>query len=350
MKIKYLNILLFYNFQYIDVFSKCGSCIEKKYDVENISKDDKVKYKYLKRQGSNNKEEDKVKISAEDITETISNSTVGFTNSSNYCYLNSGLQMLIHDKNFVYNFLNLYSKEDNNSKNNVSNELKKLILEIYNKVKKSNNKIVISPTTFKDILAKENRDRREFDVNKPNDSFYFLWIFLNNLENELLKGYYNEGSYGKYNNICYKQIFLYNVLKFNISSYKKSLQDYISALNENIKNTIIDNDKNIIIRFSRVVTNNGKKQKSKDIVHIDDTIKINDVKYYLKSVVVHIGKSPLKGHYVNFTKINGYWYCFNDESYKCCNVKDINEIKYENDKENYINKNCYYLLYTVSKD
>jgi hypothetical protein len=47
---------------------------------------------------------------------------------------------------------------------------------------------------------------------------------------------------------------------------------------------------------------------------VSDPTRQTKVTYEISSCVCHLGSSPKSGHYINYTKIQGQWYCFNDGS------------------------------------
>jgi len=98
----------------------------------------------------------------------LNNYYKGFNNIGNTCYLNSGLQLIMHNFELCENLL-LDSKfiEFNN-----------LILEYYNKENYSS----LTPDFIKNIISNKSK---EFIGSKQNDSFEFLIYLLELLNTEL---------------------------------------------------------------------------------------------------------------------------------------------------------------------
>ena len=117
-------------------------------------------------------------------------------------------------------------------------------------------------------------------------------------------------------------------------------------------NLVIINKKNIpqqeafIIKINRVKKENNKIVKINKNVIIEEIIEISNSKYFLKSIVSHIGNTASSGHYVVYINNNNKWACFDD---KKCYIKyshDINKINYRKffTSKN-IKQSAYLLLY-----
>ena len=339
MKITILFNILSVSLMYNDIFSKCTCSNNKKNSSDDlvVNKEKNVRFRDIKKGGK-----EYYKYDINNIVETIINSRIKFVNKSNFCYFNSAIQLLIHDKRFIDTFFDLYLSKGYSTDIDVSEDFKDLLLFIYNNIEKNK---IICYDSFINTISKANRNIRNFNVNNANDSFYFLLIFLNNITKELVGNNFKEGAYVKYGNVTFKELFLYNILSFNIEKNKKTVKDYLNQLDNNLKDYISKNKKNIIIKFRRVKKKKKKREKLHNDIYINDKIKIDDAEYQLKSIVVHIGKTSEEGHYINFTKLNDGWYCFNDHRCNLCNVDNINNFKYKKSANNTISKNCYYLLY-----
>ena len=333
--------------------NSCTCCNNKKDEkIKNII-DDKI----IINEENNNKKINKNKNKNEEnnlnelIIKNIINSKIGFTNITNTCYLNSTIQLLIHDNLFLNNFSKLFFS-NNNKENILSNNLNKLLLNINKKINKNNNKknISISISKFKFSVAKKNKKIKNFKIYKQNDAFGFFKLLLNDLEYELINYENKNIIYNEQNNKNKFKINknFYNIVEISLlnnnnNSIKSFIDENISILKNNI-----NTDKNIIIRLKRGdKDNNNKLTKLFKKIYLDDFIIINSKKYYLKSIVIHIGNKNSCGHYINVTKINNEWYCFSDTECKYCNVRDINDFNFCNNIDNNVKNNAYYMLYSL---
>ena len=182
----------------------------------------------------------------------------------------------------------------------------------------------------------------------------FLQIFLKNLKNELNNNKekkiinYNNNKKNNKNTFEINENF-YNLLNFSLlNNNNNSINSFINEFISILKNEINTNE-NIIIRLKRGDKNENKKIiKITKKIYIDSSIIINDKKYFLKSIVIHIGNKSGSGHFINVTKINDKWYYFNDDEYKLCNVKNINDFNFRNNKNNNVKNNAYYILYSLN--
>ena len=95
----------------------------------------------------------------------LSNNYKGFYNLGNTCYLNSGLQLIINNKELCNNILLLSENND------FLLMLSQFIKNYYN----NNSNIILNPSFIKEIVANKNN---EFIGFKQNDSFEFIIYFL----------------------------------------------------------------------------------------------------------------------------------------------------------------------------
>ena len=352
-----------------NVFSKnkCNCCNNNKKNKQNENIiDDKIiiknenENKKIINKNKKNEIFNEEKKSKKLIINNISNSKIGLKNITNTCYINAAIQLLIHDKLFLNNFFNLYFLNKKNKENIVSNNFYKLLLNINKEIKnneklENNNKkknIIIPNFKFKYSIAKKNKKIKNFKIYKQNDSFSFFKLLLMNLKYELNNNCKNDTiSYQKNNKNSLKlDENFYNIIEFSLSNNNNnnSIKSFINKYNSIIKNTI-NNNKNIIIRLKR-----GDKDKNNKLIkltkkiYIDDYIFINNKKYYLKSIVIHIGYKSGSGHFINVTKINNEWYYFSDTEYKYCNVENINNFNFMNNIKNNVQNNSYYILYSLN--
>ena len=111
----------------------------------------------------------------------ISKSLIGFENINSTCYMNSGLQILLHIKTFVEK---LFYQEINSNKTITNNiiELCKNILEIQNRNLEPNIKaeLYFKPLKFRNIFIKEHPNFS----NEQQDVVEFLRILIDDLSKE----------------------------------------------------------------------------------------------------------------------------------------------------------------------
>ena len=120
--------------------------------------------------------------------EIYDNKFIGFNNIGNSCYLNSGIQILFHLKNFVNNLFNI--KDLNNKQ--LTNSLILLIDQIKNIIslsKSDYSNLSISPSDFK---SKFENKHSLFSNDDQQDCSEFLRVLLEDIskENNRIKGNY----------------------------------------------------------------------------------------------------------------------------------------------------------------
>ena len=88
-------------------------------------------------------------ISPKEISNIISNNFIGLNNLTNTCYMNSILQILLHNEKFICNIL-IFDKSSNK---NITNLFYNLINEIINLINLDGNNLdndkVLAPINFK---------------------------------------------------------------------------------------------------------------------------------------------------------------------------------------------------------
>ena len=148
---------------------------------------------------------------------------IGLENIGATCYMNASLQCLSNTKNFTKFFLFDYKKEE---KNIMANEYYRLIKKLW---KKDNNNKPVKPTSFKEVLSKENS---LFAGVTANDSKDFINFLIERLHQEL-----NEPKVNKDNNNT-NEIYINNInqsdemgmLKLFFSDFEIKYNSIISNL------------------------------------------------------------------------------------------------------------------------
>ena len=106
--------------------------------------------------------------------EIYDNKFIGFNNLNNTCYLNSGLQILFHLKNFVNNLFNI--KDLNNKQ--LTNSLILLIDQIKNIIslsKSDYSNLSISPSDFKSKFENKHSLFSNDDQQDCSEFLRFYW-------------------------------------------------------------------------------------------------------------------------------------------------------------------------------
>lgn len=273
----------------------------------------------------------------------LENNIKGFSNIGNTCYLNAGLQMIIHNKDLC-NLIILNKKN-----NKILETLSNFIIEYYNTTSDS-----IVPNKIKDYIEKTNK---MFKGSKQHDSSEFIFYLLdlindelNNQQCNLLNTLYEVTSNIKIK--CKLRSCLNisehteksNYLLFDIKDSFTNLDDCYNEYKSRIKFEgdelyfcencndkrvaskrlqIINWPKHLIIILKRFNQNNEKVSKNNTNIHIPEIWKYD---YKLKGIIYHSG-SLNGGHYIYIGKHNNIWYSFNDNFVSTVNINDFNKFK-----------------------
>ena len=245
----------------------------------------------------------------------------GFDNIGNTCYLNSGLQLIIHNKDLCN--LILQNASTNPFFDYISNFIK-----LYYNDKTINS---LTPNYIKDLVSKNNK---EFIGSNQNDAFEFIIYFLE-LINSILKNKLYEINIKiiikcKFNT-CLNISTSYektNFLLLDINNDTNNLDDcyrnYKSSEkldNDNLyfcekcnekriaskRNEINEWSQHLIIILKRFIHNNNVKKNIKKI-SIPILWRHN---YKLKGIIFHSG-TLTGGHYIYIGEHNNDWIMFND--------------------------------------
>lgn len=255
----------------------------------------------------------------------------GFTNLGNTCYLNSGLQMIIQNKDLCNVVLSLADKSE------ILNEYGNLIKQYY-----SNRDTYISPEVVKSITSTRNKI---FFGYQQQDSSEFIITFLDILNEEINK-VINENIVDEIYQIeistntkckvlnCLSvstNIEKSTMLMLNIDDSCNNLDDCYRLSKRRIK---FEDDnkyfcekcnkkriasqrkeislwpKHLIICLKRFTQNGDRYSRNSQEIMVPV---IWREKYRLKGIVYHSG-SLHGGHYVYIGCVENKWYLFNDDS------------------------------------
>ena len=292
----------------------------------------------------------------DEITNGIVSHHITFDNLCNTCYLNSCLQFLTHNYEFVKfvleNIIKIKDTDDRIKNATISMSLCRLLLCIYGN---NNNQFVIDRLLesilyfflHKETEGKEgynnNYKYEEFHFGEQADIYQFLVHFFDDLEAE-----FNTKLYEVFltNNINF--LYIQEKKKFNrgqdeknyvlmlevkdknnnlntmiekINNQPEKIKDFISGGEkvEAIKQIFYDQEsKNFLIYLKRYSYNEEKKEAKKNDADVEfgEVIEIGDAesdkkKYEIVSVIVQIG-GVNAGHYICYVKIGGNWFLFDD--------------------------------------
>jgi len=273
----------------------------------------------------------------------------GLINLGNTCYLNSGLQLIFHNKELI-NIIQLYA-----SKSDTLTKINNVIMEYNN-----NNNNIIDPIEIKNIIEQQ---QQIFCGSQQQDATELI-IYLLNIINDEIKKITNIDILNKLynieintrikckllkclninNNIENNYFLFLDILGDNtLESLYNNYQNKEKLENENMYNcekckrkTIaskrikINNiSDHLLIILKRFININNKLTKNNEIIVIPLIFKNMN----LKGAIIHYG-SLYSGHYIYIGKYEDIWYCFNDS---------IITIISENELTNYLN--YAYLLY-----
>ena len=266
----------------------------------------------------------------------------GLNNIGNTCYLNAGLQLILHNKDLCQMII------DNSQNNPILYEISNFINEYHNDTSNS-----ITPSYIKNYITTKNNIFNGFN---QQDSSEFIIYLLDGLNDELKKN--NETLDKLYEHTLNISIKCKLRVCLNISSHIEKnnimifdLKDEFVELNDcyyeykkrfkfendtlyscekckqltvaSKKIEIINFPKHLIIILSRFNKNGNRLYKNDNEIDVPLYWKHN---YKLKGFVFHSG-SLLSGHYVYIGCYNNKWYLFDDSSVSELNETSLNRLK-----------------------
>ncbi len=247
----------------------------------------------------------------------------GFNNIGNTCYLNSGLQLILHN----YDLCNIIIK--NNNKSKILNDIAELIGKYYSNY----NQESLDPSIIKNMVEQKNDMFKGF---MQHDSSEFIIYFLNLINDEInidflyeiktkisikckLRSCLNISSHEEKNN------FLILDIKNEFTNIDECFADSNARYkfdNDNLywcdkcndkriaskRIKIIDYPKHLIVILKRFTKTNDRITKNTNPIFVPEFWLD---KYVLKGIVYHSGNTH-GGHYIYIGKYNEIWHMFND--------------------------------------
>lgn len=265
----------------------------------------------------------------------------GFINLGNTCYLNSGLQMIIQNKDFCNIILALRNKSE------ILEEFAKFIDNYYD-----NSDDPLKPKFIKKIVAKRNEMFAGF---QQQDSSEFIIFLLDLINEEINKFTNNKNVIEKIfeihsttftkckvlsclnisENVEKSTILMLNVNQecknldecFNFSKQKVKLEGDEKYFCEKCNKKRIASQrkditkwpKNLIVWLRRFEQRGSKISKYSQEILVPIEWRNN---YQLTGVVFHSG-SLYGGHYIYAGKVNNEWFLFNDSSVSQLRKQDL---------------------------
>ena len=254
----------------------------------------------------------------------------GLSNLGNTCYLNSGLQLIINNKELCNHILLAHhtNKQPNDEASIFLFKLSHFIMDYNN-----NSNVTLNPGFIKELMGNKNKEFYGFN---QNDSFEFIIYLLD----YIFENYKIPKLYQLTSNIKIKCKLLTclninehqehsNYLMLDILDNFKDLDDCYrnykqreKLIDDNLyycekckdkriasKRTEITNwPKHLIIVLKRF-TNNGRLQKNNNKIDVPLLWRHG---YHLKGIVSHSG-SLSGGHYIYIGNYNNKWIMFNDD-------------------------------------
>lgn len=265
------------------------------------------------------------------------NNCKGFNNIGNTCYLNAGLQLIIHNKDLCNNILIQASS------NPILNSLSQFILE-YHQTSEIKS---LTPSYIKDLVSSKNK---QFFGSKQHDSYEFIIYFLDLILESIkekniyeivtgisvkckLKSCLNISQHDEKNNYllldinnetttldeCYRNYKVREKLvEDNLYFCEKCNEKRIASKRTEIKLW----PKHLIIVLKRF-SYNGRSQKLNNLIDIPIEWRHN---YKLKGIVFHSGSS-FGGHYIYIGNYNNRWIMFDDSDIKEIKLSQLNNYK-----------------------
>ena len=275
--------------------------------------------------------------------DNLSTNYKGFYNLGNTCYLNSGLQLIINNKELCNSIISL---PETNYKKNISNfliQFSQFIKDYYN----NNTNIILNPDFIKQIVANNNNEFSDF---KQSDSFEFIIYLLDFIfDNFKIKKLYqsttnikikckllsclNISKHNEYNN--YLILDVLNDYK-NLDDCYRNYKQKEKLMEDNLyycdkckdkriasKRTEIIHWPNHLIIVLKRFSSNGKLQKNNNQIIIPLNWRHN---YKLKGIISHSG-SLFSGHYIYIGNHNNKWIMFNDDHTVELSENNLNNYK-----------------------
>jgi hypothetical protein len=274
----------------------------------------------------------------------LSNNYKGFYNLGNTCYLNSGLQLIINNKDLCSKIVNFSTKNYDENTTSILIKLQEFIKIYYDK---NNNEKTLDPTFIKHLVADKNNEFMGF---KQSDSFEFIIYFLdfifdilkvNNVyelitnikikcklltclhisQHDEKNNYLILDVLNEYKDLddCYRNYKQREKLMDNNSYYCEKCKDKRIAS----KRTEITKWPNHLIVVLKRFSNEGRQIKNNNEIIVPLSWRHG---YELSGIVYHSG-SLFGGHYIYIGKHNNKWIMFNDDHTSEVLIKNLDNYK-----------------------